>query len=109
MEKIVLYPGPKSRESGTGNRLCIGIKRRPGATPLPSGNEPARHCPVPGLAQGATRQVVAWRLDRERLKALTAAVAPGIPVIDADPVVEDPAIEGPGVEGQGTEGTAIEA
>jgi hypothetical protein len=59
---------------------------------------------VPGLAEGTTRQVVAWRLDRERLTALTAAVAPGIPVIDADP-----GVEGSGVEGSGVEGTAIEA
>jgi hypothetical protein len=108
VEKIVLYPGPKSRESGTGNRLCIGIKRRPGATPLPSGNGPARHCPVPGLAQGATRQVVAWRLDRERLTALTAAVAPCVPVIDASPGIEGPGVEGPGVEGPGVEGPGVE-
>jgi hypothetical protein len=109
VERIILYAGPKSRELGAGERQCIGIQRRPDAPRLPHGNGPARRCPVPGLAEGATRQVVAWRLDRERLTALTAAVAPGIPVIDADPVVEDPAIEGPGVEGQGTEGTAIEA
>ncbi len=31
----------------------------------------------------ATRRVIRWWLDRERLAAVTAAVAPGIPVIDA--------------------------
>jgi hypothetical protein len=94
VERIVLYSGPKSGELGAGDRQCIGIQRRPGAPLLPRGNGPARRCPVPGLAEGATRQVVAWRLDRERLTALTAAVAPGIPVIIADPAVEGPAVEG---------------
>ena len=95
VERIVLYSGPKSREPGTGDRQWIGIQRRPGAPRLPRGNGPARRCPVPGLAEGATRQVVAWRLDRERLAALTAAVAPSIPVIDADPDIAGPALEGP--------------
>jgi hypothetical protein len=66
---------------------------------------------VPGLAEGATRQVVAWRLDRERLTALTAAVAPGIPIIDAGaggPAVEGPAVEGSALEGSALEGSAIE-
>jgi hypothetical protein len=54
---------------------------------------------VPGLAEGATRQAVAWRLDRERLTALTAAVAPCIPVIVADPGVEGPGVEDPALEG----------
>ena len=95
VERIILYSGPRTREPSAGDRQCIGIQRRPGAPRLPSGNGPARRCPVPGLAEGATRQVVAWRLDRERLTALTAAVAPGIPVIDAGADAEDPALEGP--------------
>jgi len=95
VERIVLYSGPKSRELGASDRQWIGIQRRPGAPRLPRGNGPARRCPVPGLAEGATRQVVAWRLDRERLAALTAAVAPSIPVIDADPDIAGPALEGP--------------
>jgi hypothetical protein len=92
VEAIVLYGG---REPGRG-RPCIGIQRRPGAPRLPRGNEPARRCPVPGLAEGATRQVVAWRLDRDRLAALTATVAPGIPVLDADLAAQGAAaIDGP--------------
>ncbi len=98
VERIVLYSGPKSGELGAGDRQCIGIQRRPGAPRLPRGNRPARRCPVPGLAEGETRQVVAWRLDRERLTTLTAAVAPCIPVIVADPDVEGPAIDGPALE-----------
>ena len=108
VERIVLYSGPKSGELGAGDRQCIGIQRRPGAPRLPRGNGPARRCPVPGLAEGATRQVVAWRLDRERLVALTAAVAPGIPVIDASADAEGPAIEGTAFEGTAFEGTAFE-
>jgi hypothetical protein len=111
VERIVLYSGPRSRELGGSGRQCIGIQRRPGAPRLPRGNAPARRCPVPGLAEGATRQVVAWRLDRERLTALTAAVAPGIPIIDAGaggPAVEGPAVEGSALEGSALEGSAIE-
>jgi hypothetical protein len=104
VERIVLYSGPKSGEQGAKERQCIGIQRRPGAPRLPHGNEPARRCPVPGLAAGATRQVVAWRLDRERLTALTAAVAPGIPVIDASAEAARPAIEGTAIEGTAIEG-----
>jgi hypothetical protein len=77
VEKIVIYP------AGTG-RQCVGIQRQASAPPLPQGNRPARRCPVPGVAEGATRQTVAWRLDRERLTALVAAVAPAIPVIATD-------------------------
>ena len=95
VERIVLYSGPQARELGAKDRQWIGIQRRPGAPRLPRDNGPARRCPVPGLAEGVTRQVVAWRLDRERLAALTAAVAPGIPVIDAGADAEDPALEGP--------------
>ena len=108
VERIVLYSGPKSGELGAGDRQCIGIQRRPGAPRLPRGNGPARRCPVPGLAEGATRQVVAWRLDRERLTALTAAVAPCIPVIVADPDVEGPAIEDTAIEDTALEDPALE-
>jgi hypothetical protein len=99
VERIVLYAGPKSREPGASERQCIGIQRRPGAPRLPRGNGPARRCPVPGLAEGATRQVVAWRLDRERLKALAAAVAPGIPFVDASAVDASANGDGSAIEG----------
>jgi hypothetical protein len=29
-----------------------------------------------------TRPITGWRLDRERLAAITAAMAPGIPVVE---------------------------
>jgi hypothetical protein len=87
VEKIVIY------RARTG-RLGVGVQRRPGAPPLPRGNDPARHVPVSGIAEGAIRQTAAWRLDRERLTALVAAVAPGVPVIDTG----DSPIEGSSAE-----------
>jgi hypothetical protein len=100
VEKIILYPGRKA--AGFGDYIwasaeveCVGVLRREGAPALPHGNEQASGCPVPGVAAGVTRRIKNWRLDRERLTAVTAAVAPGIPVIDAR---NDPArrIEGAG-------------
>jgi hypothetical protein len=100
VERIVLYPGRKAAGFGdylwaSGELEYIGVQRRNGAQALPYGNEQAPGCPVPGVAAGATRQIKGWRLDRERLAAVTAAVAPGILVIEAR---NDPGrrIEGPG-------------
>jgi hypothetical protein len=94
VEEIILYRhewgGVVLRED-----RCIGIRRREGAPPLPRGNEQAAGCPVPGVAAGASRKVTGWRLDRERLAAVTAAVAPGIPIIDAG-IAAGPGVEGPG-------------
>jgi hypothetical protein len=98
VEKIVIY------RAGTGKQ-CVGVQRRTSAPPLPRGNDPARRCPVPGVAEGATRQTVAWRLDRERLTALVAAVAPGVPVIDTEgtsaQAASAAAIGGSGPDGAG--------
>jgi hypothetical protein len=100
VERIVLYPGRKA--AGFGDYLWasaeveyIGVQHRDGAPALARGNKQAPWCPIPGVAAGATRPIKNWRLDRERLAAVTAAVAPDIPVIDArnDP---DRRIEGPG-------------
>ena len=82
-EAIALYQGGGPFGWRIGDDPCIGIQRRQGAPALSRGNKPARRCPVPGVAAGAVRPVTAWRLDRDRLAALTAAVAPGIPIIDA--------------------------
>ena len=94
VERIILYRGPATRGLAVQDGPCIGIQRRQGAPPLPWGNKPARRCPVPGVAAGAARPITTWRLDRDRLAALTAVVAPGIPIVDAstdpDPSVEEP-------------------
>jgi len=93
-EAIALFQGGGAFGWRMGDDPCIGIQRREGAPALPRGNRPARRCPVPGVAAGAVRPVTAWRLDRNRLAALTAAVAPGIPIIEAGPG-PDQGVEGP--------------
>ncbi len=82
-EAIALYHGGGPFGWRLGDDPCIGIQRRHGAPALSRGNNPARRCPVPGVAAGAVRPVTAWRLDRDRLAALTAVAAPAIPIIDA--------------------------
>ena len=94
IERIVLYPASKGQGSHT-RVQCIGVQRRDGVPPLPQGNEQALGCPVPGVAAGATRKITGWRLDRERLATVTAAVALGIPIIDAG-TASSPGVEGPG-------------
>ena len=88
VEQIILYTG---YQGGAGDPVpCLGIRRREGAPALPSGNEQAPFCPAPGVAAGATRPIKGWRLDRERLAAMTAAVAPGIPIVEVGPGVVGP-------------------
>jgi hypothetical protein len=94
VEQIVLYPAYPRGVGRYAQVQRIGIQRREGAPPLPRGNEPAPDCPVPGVAAGATRKITGWRLDRERLAAVTAAVAPGIPILDAGTGAM-PGVEGP--------------
>jgi hypothetical protein len=94
VEQIVLYPAYPGGQSRYAQARCIGIRRREGAPALSQGNEQAAGCPVPGVAAGAARRITGWRLDRERLATVTAAVAPGIPIVDAG--TASPGIEGPG-------------
>ena len=82
IEQIVVYPAEPRGRGGPGTARCLGIQRREGALALAEGNEQASGCPVPGVAAGATRRVTGWRLDRERLAAVTSVVAPGIRVTD---------------------------
>jgi hypothetical protein len=98
VEQIILYTGYQ----GGGPAPWIGIRRREGAPALPSGNEQDPSCPVPGVAAGATRRNKGLRLDRERLAAVTAAVAPGISVVQAGTG------PGPGVAGPGRTASAPE-
>jgi hypothetical protein len=74
-----LYPRARGRYAMV---PCIKIQRRHEAPPLPRGAEPALACQSPGAVAGAHRRIASWRLDRERLAAVVAAVAPGIPIVD---------------------------
>ena len=86
VEKIVLYTlrwhssGEVAGSAGT--RDYIGIQRREGAPALPHGNQPAINCPEPRVAAGATRDITTWRLDRNRLAAVIAVVAPAVRIVD---------------------------
>jgi len=64
VEQIVIYPGPGFPTASRAPR--IGIQRRPS----------------PRVTAAATRPIAGWRLDRDRLAAVIAVVAPGVPVID---------------------------
>jgi hypothetical protein len=88
IEQIILYP------TGSGRKAveCVGVRRREGAPALPYGNRWAPGCPVGGVAAGAARRMTHWRLDRERLAAVTAAVAPGILIVEADKANPSPAL-----------------
>jgi hypothetical protein len=48
------------------------------APPLPDGATP-----VPDRATPAAHKITGWRLDRERFAAVAAAVAPGVPIVEA--------------------------
>jgi hypothetical protein len=82
VERIVFYGAHPRVQGVAGEADWIGVQRRAGVLDLPWGNERAPGCPVPGVAAGAARKITGWRLDRERLAAVVAAVAPGVPVAD---------------------------
>ena len=95
VEKIIVYSAAPRGPGASRTARYIGIQRREGAPALAEGNEQAPGCPVPGVAAGAARRVIGWRLDRARLAAVTSVVAPGVPIVDVsgDPW---PGVEGPG-------------
>ena len=91
VERIVLYPVHPRGRGGRAVVQCIGVQRRATAAPLRWGNEQAPGCPVPRVPAWATRMITGWRLDRSRLAAVTAAVAPDVPILDTstDPLPGD--------------------
>ena len=103
VQRIILYPVHPRGRGGRTAVQCIGIQRRATAEPLRWGNEQAPSCPVPGVPAWATRMITGWRLDRSRLAAVTAAVAPGVPILD---ISTDPL---PGDEDDGQQRSAPEA
>jgi hypothetical protein len=81
VEGIVLYrahAGSRARPPVE----CIGVQRHATAAPLRWGNEQAPGCPVPRVATWAARRMTGWRLDRDRLAAVTAELAPDVRIID---------------------------
>jgi hypothetical protein len=103
VERIILYPVHPRGRGGRAVVQCIGVQRRATAQPLLWGNEQAPGCPVPRVPAWATRMISGWRLDRSRLAAVTAAVAPDVPILDTS---TDPL---PGDEGDGHPDSATEA
>ena len=93
-EKIILYRARPGGQAPEDRVPCIAVQQREGPAAVAGSNEQAAGCPVPGVAAGTTRRVTGWRLDRERLAAVAAAVAPGVPIVDAS------AGPGPGVQGR---------
>jgi hypothetical protein len=84
VEQIVIYPLYPRARGRYGFVQCIGIRRRSGTvTHHPERDESVPGCPVSGISEGTTRRITNWRLDRDRLAAVTAAVAPGIAIIDS--------------------------
>ena len=79
VEQIIFYPAYPRGQGSYASVQCIAVRRRDGAPALLPGDEQAPGCPVAGVAAGATRRIAGWRLDRERLAAVTAAAAPGNP------------------------------
>jgi len=91
VERIILYPVHPRGRGGRAVVQCIGVQRRATAQPLLWGNEQAPGCPVPRVPAWATRMISGWRLDPSRLAAVTAAVAPDVPILDTstDPLPGD--------------------
>ena len=99
-KRSFFYPARPGGQAPEDRVQCVGVQQREGSAALPVGNEQAAGCPVPGVVAGATRRVTGWRLDRERLAAVAAAVAPGVPIVDAR------AGPGLGVQGSGSGASA---
>jgi len=73
VEKIILYRTGSHLWRGNPPVQGISVQRRDGTA-----------FPVTGAASRAAYTITGWKLNHERLTAVTAAVAPSIPVIDAD-------------------------
>ena len=72
VEKIILYRAGSHGWGGNPPVRSISVQRRHGTA-----------SPATATASRAACTITGWKLNRERLTAVTAAVAPSIPVIDA--------------------------
>jgi hypothetical protein len=77
VEKIILYRSGSPRWRGNPPVQSISVQRRDGS------DVPVTGAPVTGAALRSACTITGWKLNRERLTAVAAAVAPSIPVIDA--------------------------
>jgi hypothetical protein len=82
VEKIILYRSGSPRWRGNSPVQSISVQRRDGTAPPVTGAA-VTGAPVTGAASRAACTITGWKLNHERLAAVTAAVAPSIPVIDA--------------------------
>jgi hypothetical protein len=73
VEKIILYRAGSPQWRGNPPVQGISVQRRHATASM-----------VTGAASRAACTITGWKLNHERLTAVTAAVAPSIPVIDAD-------------------------
>ena len=71
VEQIILYPSGPSEPDAPARIQYIAVERREEAAPPPGGATPPAH------------KITGWRLDRERFAAVAAAVAPGVPIVEA--------------------------
>ena len=79
VEQIILYPSGPSETDAPARIQYIAVQRREEAAPPP----PDGATPAPGRATPAAHKITGWRLDRERFAAVAAAVAPGVPIVEA--------------------------
>ena len=82
-EKIIFYPARPGGQAPEDRVPCVGVQQREGLRPCRWVTSRLLGARCPGVVAGATRRVTGWRLDRERLAAVAAAVAPGVPIVDA--------------------------
>jgi hypothetical protein len=79
VKQIILYPSGPSVPDAPARIQYIAVQRREEAAPPP----PDGATPVPDRATPAAHKITGWRLDRERFAAVAAAVAPGVPIVEA--------------------------
>jgi hypothetical protein len=79
VEQIILYPSGPPEPDAPARIGYIAVQRREEAAAPPLEGA----IPAPGRAAPAAHKITGWRLDRERFAAVAAAVAPGVPIVEA--------------------------
>jgi hypothetical protein len=87
VEQIVLYLARSGARGSEAEVKYIAVHRREGALDLSLRRQQVRGRVVLATSSVAarrlTRRISGWRLDRERLAAVSAVLAPGIPIVEA--------------------------